>query len=291
MRRAERDDVADQRVPRAVRLRADRARRSHDQAAHRVPDQRDPAYGGRPPGHEAVEQRREGDTVLGDRQAGVGAEVDRGPRGVGGQPPAIAAPAVPGPALPRLVGLAQAVQEDHDVRGGGRERLRQRVPVKGHVAPVASDRHRDRQPVLLLGEPVADQPVDGGDHGPAGGRVLDAGPDPAAVGGAEPASRGAEPAADPGIDRGRHAIVGDLDRARGAARGAGGHAQDAAGDGAVHVAHGAQHDLVDRVGRQGQRAQQPGPRSTGGGRPGGGCGHGAVVRFIPGVCQRPVSGV
>ncbi len=165
--RAERDDVADQVVPRAVRVRADRARGPHDQAAHRVPDQRDPAYGGRPPGHEVVEQRRQGDTVLGDRQAGVGAQVDRRPRGVGGQPLAVAAPALPGPALPRLVGLAQAVQEDHDVRGRGRERLGQRVPVERHVAPVASDRHRDRQPVLLLGEPVADQPVDGGDHGPA----------------------------------------------------------------------------------------------------------------------------
>ena len=99
------------------------------------PDQRDPAYLRRPGGDQPVEQGGHRDAVLGDRQAGVDAQVDRGPA----RSPRAGCRSCRRSPRPRggssgLV-LAEAVQEDHQVgRSPGERRgegLRRRARRRG----------------------------------------------------------------------------------------------------------------------------------------------------------------
>ena len=162
------------------------ARGAGDEAAHRMPDQRDPLR------VEAFEQLRQQDAVLRDVAAAVVADVDRRHAEIARQPVAVAR------RPPRVLGLAEPVHEDRDVR------RRRAVP---------AELHRDRERAALGLEPVAVEPVQRRDrHRPArrlGERDV---ADPAPGGGADGARGEPHAAADALVGPAGDRIVDQPDR-------------------------------------------------------------------------------
>ncbi len=87
--------------------------------------------------------------------------------------------------------LAEAVQEDHDVARGPRERGAERLGVEREVPAVVPDGEPDRETGVLLGEAVTHQAVDGRHQGPAAGGGVDRAADATPVGCSQPAAGGA----------------------------------------------------------------------------------------------------
>ena len=197
--------------------------------------------------------------VLGDVQSRVVPHEHRGAVGLGAHPLGVGR-AVGAPALvPRLVVLAQAVQEQHDVARGVAEGLRERPARDGDVGTVDTDRHRDGLRVVQASQLVADHPVDRG-HDPATeARRLDRAAHPACGQRADRAAGDPQHAADGAVDRRGHGIVqrlGDTttDDPGGAER--------PLRHRAVHVAHGTHQEPVAVLERE--RRDIGGPGGIGG---------------------------
>ena len=99
-------------------------------------DQRDPLDLDRPGLDQALHQGGQGDAVLAEAQAGVGAQEDRGPA-LGGERLAVRRAPLLAAAVPEGLVLAEPVQEHHDPAGGVGERRGQPGPSRATSPPWA----------------------------------------------------------------------------------------------------------------------------------------------------------
>ena len=153
------EDVAQRRYPRVAPLLCIVAGAASNQTTHRMTDQDQLGDGDGPGGGDIVEQTGEMPAVLGDVETGVVAQVDRGVPEVVGEPRTIgglgAAAVAIGVQPPRLLGFAQAVNENRHFRGRLREGDLERVAPRCDIGSGPSDRHRDRQRAALVGKLIS----------------------------------------------------------------------------------------------------------------------------------------
>ena len=229
VRRPERDDMAHPVHPRVAALDGLVTRAASDEAAHRVPDQRDAIHLDRPRRHQRLQQVRQRAPVLRDVEAGVVAELDRRDPDVAPQPRPVRLVAA---VAPGVLALHQAVEEDHHVWRRLRERGRHRGGLRGHRVPAMAHGHRHAQRRALALEPVADQPVERRQRQGAAGMARQsrrlAPADQLGGRAAEQRARTAQARVDAGGD----AVVHDTDRQPLRADGA----EDTPGDAEVHAA-------------------------------------------------------
>jgi hypothetical protein len=100
---------------------------------------------------------------------------------------------------------------------------------------------------MFLGQAITEKAVDRCEHLSATGTGLEPWADTPTFGRAQPGGRGPDPGADAGVEGPGDAVVDDLRPAGRPTRGPVGEAERAAGDGAVHVADGAEDQVVGTV--------------------------------------------
>ena len=205
-----------------------------------------------------LEQRRDGQTVFRDVQAGVVAQVHRGAAEVRGQARAVGVARVGATPIPVELGPHQAVEEHNQPRRRVGEHRVQRARVKRHGLAVHTHRGRLVKVASRALEPVADQAVEGGDHGAprARRREQDLLPDPPpldrCVGGPSQSRRAGS---DRVVGAARKRVVDQLDRAASRPHAA----ERALGDAQMRVANRAGKIPQLLEAQRGQRPHLVGP--------------------------------
>ena len=122
--------------------------------------------------------------------------------------------------------------------------------IERDVAAGDADAHVEVEVGALVAQPVADQPVDRGPHEPAARGRLDVGAETGSARRAQPGGAGPEADPDAAVDGLGDAVVQPVPDRGAAAVDPVVDPVDPTGHGTVHLAHGADDQVLDVVGRQ-----------------------------------------